>query len=144
MKYQPLRDYLTWLPKSKQDATLRFAEIEKIIGTRLPSQHLTMQPGGATRTTAFRRRHGLTPASWSMAWTLGESASDSSVETGRLSHEQTICHAPPKPELICLLATLFEQGFTFAATGRYCLQAATDSLAISPKRPVYMRMPWMG
>jgi hypothetical protein len=36
VKYQPLRDYLASLPKRKQDVTLRFAEIENIIGARLP------------------------------------------------------------------------------------------------------------
>lgn len=36
MKYGPLRDYFLGLPKSKTDVMLRFSEIEKIIGARLP------------------------------------------------------------------------------------------------------------
>lgn len=36
MKYGPLRDYLSGLPESRSEITLRFAEIEKVIGARLP------------------------------------------------------------------------------------------------------------
>ena len=36
MKYGPLKEYLLGLPKSKTDVTLRFAEIEEIIGAKLP------------------------------------------------------------------------------------------------------------
>lgn len=36
MKYAPLGTYLAALPASKSEVSLRFAEIEEIIGTALP------------------------------------------------------------------------------------------------------------
>lgn len=36
MKYGPLKEYLSGLPKAKTDVTLRFAQIEEIIGATLP------------------------------------------------------------------------------------------------------------
>ncbi len=41
-KYQPLHDYLSNLPATSADVTLRFDEVENILGDRLPvsaSQH---------------------------------------------------------------------------------------------------------
>ena len=36
-KYQPLHDYLTDLPATTADVTLRFDEVEQILGDRLPA-----------------------------------------------------------------------------------------------------------
>lgn len=43
MKYEPLKQYLSGLPKAKADVTLRFADIEKIIWARLPRSALEYQ-----------------------------------------------------------------------------------------------------
>ena len=41
MKYEPLADYLAQLPVSRHELTLRFAEIEEIIGAKLPKSAST-------------------------------------------------------------------------------------------------------
>jgi len=41
MKYAPLEDYLKRLPAKQTEVTLRFGEIEKIIGARLPKSAFT-------------------------------------------------------------------------------------------------------
>lgn len=61
MKYKPLREYLSGLPKAKTDVTLRFAEIEKIIGAKLPRSASDYQAWWSNQS------HGVQAPAWTDA-----------------------------------------------------------------------------
>lgn len=57
MKYSPLQDYLRELPTSEKEVTLRFAEIEKIIGAKLPESAFTYREWWANQKGGSRAPH---------------------------------------------------------------------------------------
>lgn len=58
MKYGPLREYLQALPASKQSVTLSFAEIERILGAKLPKSASDYQEWWANQD------YGVQAAAW--------------------------------------------------------------------------------
>ena len=43
-KYDPLHKYLTDIPAVQTDVTLRFTDLERILGERLPASAYTYRP----------------------------------------------------------------------------------------------------
>ena len=65
-KYQPLHDYLTHLPTTTADVTLRFDEVEHILGERLPASASQHRPWWANPTN--KRDHPYAQAWLAAGW----------------------------------------------------------------------------
>jgi len=65
-KYQPLHDYLTNLPATSADVTLRFDEVEKILGDRLPASASLHQAwwGNEAKTKTHTQAQAWLAAGW--------------------------------------------------------------------------------
>lgn len=65
-KYQPLYDYLTSLSATQSDVTLRFDEIEQILGDRLPASATRHQAwwGNEVKTKSHTQAQAWLAAGW--------------------------------------------------------------------------------
>lgn len=111
MKYEPLKEYLSGLLKDKTDVTLRFAEIEKIIGAKLPKSAFEYQAWWGNQS------YGVQAPAWTDAGFVVD-AVDFARRTVRFRRgtktrklRQTKTSQPRRPKIDLPAAVLIKAGF---------------------------------